>query len=113
MAKPTPKSVTEQPCTCGYLQRAADDPDSPIVYDPQLNEYDFEYPSPCGPRECGKASAYLMIYHCPFCGGVAPESKRGRLFAAIPRAEEGRLYGLLRGVKTLELFFDEQQRFPP
>ena len=71
MAKPTVKSVTDQSCTCGYLQRAADDPDSPIVYDPQLNEYDFEYPSPCGPREYGKASAYLMIYHCPFCGGAA------------------------------------------
>src|SRR5438552_3640751 len=39
MTKPTHASVTDQPCSCGFLQEAADDPDSPIVYDAQLNEF--------------------------------------------------------------------------
>src|SRR5205807_3785770 len=91
MTKPTHASVTKEPCTCGYLVRAADDPTSPIVYDARLNEYHFEYPSPCGDSECGQAKAFLMIYHCPFCGGAAPESKRRLLCAGIPPDEERKL----------------------
>ena len=102
MAKPTHTSVTEEPCTCGYLERAADDPTLPIVYDAQLNEYHFEYPSPCAEGECEQAKASLMIYHCPFCGGAVPASKRGLLFAVIPPQEERRLYKLLGDIKTLD-----------
>ena len=76
MAKPTHTSVTEEPCTCGYLERAADDPTLPIVYDAQLNEYHFKYPSPCAEGECEQAKASLMIYHCPFCGGITSECSR-------------------------------------
>ena len=102
MGKPTFASVTEELCTCGFLPEQADDPTSPIVYDPQLNEYHFEYPDPCGEGECGQAKASLMIYHCPFCGGAAPESKRDLLFAVIPPEEERRLSKLLGGLKTLD-----------
>src|SRR5437868_3163217 len=101
MAKPTDASVTEDRCSCGYLERAADDPTSPIVYDARLNEYHFEYLNPCAGGECGQAKASLMLYHCPFCGGTAPPSKRDLLFAVIPREEEHRLYKLLGGIKTL------------
>jgi hypothetical protein len=102
MEKPTFASVTKDPCTCGFLQEQADDPTSPIVYDAELNEYYFEYPSPCGDGECGREKATLMIYHCPFCGGAAPEPKRDLLFAVIPPGEERRLYKLLGGIKTLD-----------
>jgi len=102
MGKPTFASVTEEPCTCGFLPEQADDPTSPIVYDPQMNEYRFEYPNPCGEGECGQAKASLMIYHCPFCGGAAPAPARDLLFAVIPPEEEHRLYGLLSGIKTLD-----------
>lgn len=100
--KPTFASVTEDPCKCGYLERAADDPNSPFVFDPELNEYNFEYPSPCGDGGCEGAKASLVIYHCPFCGGAAPASKRELLFAVIPAEEQRRLYSLLEGIKTLE-----------
>jgi hypothetical protein len=102
MEKPTFASVTEERCQCVFLERSADDPTSPIVYDPEVNEYHFEYPSPCGGDACGLAKAYLMIYHCPFCGGAAPESKRDLLFAVIPPKEERRLYKRLDGIKTLD-----------
>jgi hypothetical protein len=102
MAKPTHVSVTQEPCACRYLERAADDPRSPITYDPELDEYNFEYPSPCADAACGAGKASLRIYHCPFCGGAAPPSKRGLLFAVVAPAEERRLYKLLGGIKTLD-----------
>jgi hypothetical protein len=102
MAKPTHASVTEEQCTCQYLARAADDPRSPIVYDPRLNEYNFEYPSPCGDGTCAAGKVLFRIYHCPFCGGAAPESKRRLLFAVILPEEESRLYKLLGSIKTLD-----------
>src|SRR5262249_39745658 len=85
-----------------YLEHAADDPTSPIVFDTELNEYHFEYIGSCGQDECGQGKSYLMIYHCPFCGGTAPESKRGSLFAVIQPEEERRLYKLLGGIKSLK-----------
>jgi hypothetical protein len=116
MVKPTFTSVTEEPCTCQYLEHEADDPRSPIVYDPKLNEYNFEYPSPCGDGSCDAGKASMRIYHCPFCGGAAPESKRGLLFAVIPPEEESRLYKLLGRVKTLDeavqAFGPPDQDFP-
>jgi len=102
MAKPTHASVTEEPCTCHYLEHAADDPRSPIVYDVELNEYHFEQPIPHGDesREVGKA--VWSIYHCPFCGGAAPKSRRESLFAVISPEEASRLYKLLGRLKTLD-----------
>ena len=91
MAKPTYASVTELPCTCGYLQNAADDPSNPIVFDSQTAEYQFSYDG-----------AMLVIYHCPFCGGAAPEAKRALLFQLIPDAEQERLSQLLHGIATID-----------
>jgi hypothetical protein len=92
MAKPTHASVTEEPCTCDYLQNAADDPGNPIVFDAQTAEYQFSYDD----------GAMLVIYHCPFCGGAAPESKRALLFEQIPEAEQERLGKLLHGITTID-----------
>ncbi|MFO0648775.1 MAG: hypothetical protein U0326_21215 [Polyangiales bacterium] len=102
MAKPTFASVTEQSCACHYLERAADDPQSPIVFDPKLNEYNFVYPDPSSDGTCEVGNASLRIYHCPFCGGAAPESKRHLLFAVISPEERQRLDRLLAGIKSVE-----------
>ena len=91
----THASVTDVACTCDYLQHAADDPRNPIVFDALTNEYHYTYQEPdaAGPST-------LNIYHCPFCGGAAPESKRRLLFSVIPSEEEQRLARLLAPVRT-------------
>src|SRR5262245_4848327 len=94
VTKPTFASVTEEPCECGYLSDAANDPDSPIAFDAELNEYNFQYPSPCGGGACEGDKALLRIYHCPFCGGAAPQSKRDLLFTVISAEEQRRLLRL-------------------
>jgi hypothetical protein len=91
--KPTHASVTDAPCKCGYLERASDEPMVPIVFDEQTNEYHIENVGDAGHR---------VIYHCPFCGGAAPPSKRGSLFATITQDENSRLIALATGFKTVK-----------
>ena len=94
--RPTFASVTDAPCKCGFLRRGADDPRLPIVFDKPTGEFHFQWrPSDAH----GYAS--LVLYHCPFCGGAAPRSKRALLFHVIPLNEEGRLNRLLEGVTTI------------
>ena len=97
----THASVTDILCTCCYLQRAADDPANPIIFDELTSEYQFTYQEPGL-----EGRSMLVIYHCPFCGGAAPESRRDLLFAAIPTEEEQRLARLLAPVQTLQQAFD-------
>ena len=78
MDKPNSQSVTADGCKCGYLERGANDPDSPIVFDAQVNEYHFHH------KFRGRESQ-LMIYHCPWCGGVASKSHRDSLFHKFDR----------------------------
>ena len=92
--KRTFASVTEEPCSCGSLSSQADDPDSPIIYDKKLHEYRIEYP--------GSRHGIIMIYHCPFCGGAAPESKRDNLFAVVSNSEVDRISKMLEKVKSLD-----------
>ena len=96
MPKPTFASVTDVQCTCGYLQRSSERPELPIVFDERTNEFHVVWPS-----ENEDHPNYLVVYHCPFCGGTAPESKRDTLFAAISDAEARRLNELLAAIKTV------------
>ncbi len=91
MTRPTYASVTGERCTCDYLQNAASDPDNPIRFEARTAEYQFTF---------GKAM--LVIYHCPFCGGAAPESQRSALFMPIPGEEKERLFDLLKPIKSLK-----------
>jgi hypothetical protein len=86
-------SVTQVPCSCGYLERAAQSGIVPIKFDKELNEYSFEDKS---------VNASVVIYHCPFCGGVASESKRGDLFAKVSPQEASRVGALIRHLNTIE-----------
>jgi len=97
MSNPTFSSITDELCSCGYLEGQATDPDSPIVFSPETNEYHFEYKAPNA-----EGKGMLVIYHCPFCGGAAPESTRDQLFAQITAEEENRLNECLEGIITIE-----------
>ena len=77
-------------CDCRWLERAAHDPDNPIEFDPDLNEYNLKTPK----------GHSLRIYHCPFCSGRAPESLRAQMFATIPSAETVRLHKLLQSIRS-------------
>ena len=100
--KSTFASVTDVPCTCGYLQEAADDPANPIVFDKDTHEFQFKYYVPHYDFGENCRGMMLVIYHCPFCAGAAPRSKRELLFARIPPDEEARLAGLLASVQTVD-----------
>ncbi len=102
LAKPTSMSVTSKPCRCHYLEQRADDPLSPIVYDPELCEYNFQHSGPHGVVEDGPQDVFIRIYHCPMCGGAAPKSKRELLFATISPQEERRLSKLIAPLKSLD-----------
>ncbi|MHB2020891.1 MAG: hypothetical protein ACYCW6_28475 [Candidatus Xenobia bacterium] len=99
MRKPTNLSVTGKPCICGYLERAADNDEIPIVFDARLNEYNYEYSIAAG--DCTHKGS-LRIYHCPFCGGAAPQSKRALMFTVVQPAEKRRLNKLLEKVHTIQ-----------
>jgi hypothetical protein len=89
--------VTDEPCRCGFLSNAADDPDLPIAFGPEVNEYHFQY------REKGsRGLSTINIYHCTFCGGAAPKSKRSQFFHAIPAREEARLAEIMAGLATVD-----------
>jgi hypothetical protein len=93
----THASVTETPCRCGYLLGQSGDPLSPIAFDPLTGEYHFRYRR----GSADEGDSLLIIYHCPFCGGAAPKSKRPLLFATIPAKEQQRLAKLLEPIRTL------------
>lgn len=111
MSKPTHSSVTEKLCECRYLEDAANDPDLPIQFEETAGEFQFQYEEqrPSCFQYLSRAiwghsvpAAMLVIYHCPFCGGAAPKSKRHLLFATISRDEESRLSKLLKSIKTID-----------
>lgn len=96
-SRPTSASVTDAVCKCGYLQRAADDPDVPVVFDERVGEYHFAYFEPGS-----NTPATLIIYHCPYCGGAAPESKRHLLFHVVSSEEKHRLADLIAPINSVE-----------
>jgi hypothetical protein len=83
-------------CKCGFLERQANHPDSPIRFDSKLNEYHFIH------RTSTSEEAMMMIYHCPFCGGRTPKSRRDDLFRRITLAEQHRLSELTRTLRTIQ-----------
>jgi hypothetical protein len=100
--KPTSISVTAVPCKCNWLAQAADEPDNPVVFDKEMNEYHLAHQRPRGSNGAGGGRyGYSMIYHCPFCGGAAPKSKRETFFANITDAERARLTELTAGIRTV------------
>jgi hypothetical protein len=79
-------------CDCGSLERYSKEPSIPIEFDARLNEYHIR----------GAAGEEIMIYHCPFCGGRTPNSRRDELFMHITLSEMERLRALTQDLKTLD-----------
>ncbi len=88
----TPHSVTSEPCRCGYLAERADDPSAPIVFDRRMNEYNI----------VGQGGSEFISHHCPWCGGLAPMSKRRNYFATVTEHELQRLRDLTEDLASLE-----------
>lgn len=84
-------SVTTKPCKCGFLERFAKDPNKPINFDKETNEYFISY----------HKGGSLIIRHCFICGGKAPASLRSSLFVIIPEREKERLHELTKDIDTL------------
>ena len=91
--KPHPQSVTAKPCVCGYLESTAAEPNGLILFDDRMGEYQLRRPDGTGAGP---------IYHCLFCGGAAPKSKRATLFARVTWAETSRLKRLTRGISSVQ-----------
>jgi hypothetical protein len=89
--KPTFASVTTKPCKCRWAEDVTAEPDNAVVFDTETNEYQFRTPK----------GGSLTIYHCPFCGGVMPRSRRADLFAYITEAERQRLAKVTYKLKSV------------
>lgn len=78
-------------CHCRSLERSANDPNCPIEFDEELNEYQI----------VANDHRWLIRY-CPFCGNLTPPSKRGSLFAKMTPDEFARIRNLVAGLRTVE-----------
>jgi len=90
--KPTFASVTTKPCACNWPRDVSREPENSVRFDDSTGEYEFVTPS----------GGKLNIYHCPFCGGAMPRSRRAELFAYITEAELQRLDELTRAVGSVD-----------
>jgi hypothetical protein len=89
--KPTFASVTTKPCKCRWAEDVTAEPDNAVAFDNKANEYQF----------LTRKGGSLTIYHCPFCGGVMPSSRRAEPFAYITEVERQRLAALTSGLKSV------------
>ena len=78
-------------CDCGVLEKASKEPEHPIRWDEEMNEYYIAVGN----------SGHMMIYYCPFCGGRTPESRRSSPFAHVSEEEAFRIYQLFGGLRTV------------
>jgi hypothetical protein len=86
------------PCGCRWFDEAAKNPDIPVVFDSRMNEFHLTHNNDRG---------YSLFYHCPFCGGRAPESLRKTFFTDVTHEESVRLHNLTKHIKTESEFLDE------
>jgi hypothetical protein len=85
-----PNSSAQQ-CDCRWLEHASLDPAVPVKFDADLSEYYLV-----------RAGGRMAIYHCPFCGGRAPRSRRESKFHQISGQERQRLLLMVGRLKSLD-----------
>jgi hypothetical protein len=83
-------------CGCNWFPDAAKDDSSPVVFDELMNEYHLKH---------NNDSGYSLFYHCPFCGGKAPETLRGSFWTEVSSEESHRLEQLTKNIKTPKELF--------
>ena len=74
-------------CTCGSIPAWAADPELPVTYNEQLNEY--EMPG-------------YFFYFCVVCGGRMPESKRDAFFTKPTGTDDANFRSRTEKLKSLE-----------
>lgn len=82
--------ATEPKCRCGCLEKWASDPNLPIEFDAEMNEYNLIRGNSC-----------RMIYFCPVCGGRTPKSRRAQFFTEPSRADMHQICSRLSGAQTV------------
>jgi hypothetical protein len=78
-------------CECSVIAHMAAEPNLPITYDVKMHEWHI----------VGADGAKTIIYHCFFCGGRMPRSRREDFFHTVSDAESRRLFDLTRPLKTV------------
>jgi hypothetical protein len=96
--------MTAPACKCGWLDRAPDEPDSPLVFNKVLGEFHLLYRA----EQASGRVRRIRLNYCPVCGERAPESYRDTLFTPRCDAEMERIEQLADGLRTLE---DVRARF--
>ena len=91
-SKPTFASVTTKPCKCRWPQDVSAEPENGVQFDSDTKEYQL----------LTRSGGTLTLYHCPFCGGAMPRSKRSEAFAHITEAELQRLAQLTAGLTSVD-----------
>jgi hypothetical protein len=91
-SKRTFASVTTKPCKCRWPQDVSAEPENGVEFDSRTNEYQL----------LTRSGGTLILYHCPFCGGAMPRSRRAELFAYITEAERQRLGALTSGLASVD-----------
>ncbi|QIF04991.1 hypothetical protein [Roseimicrobium sp. ORNL1] len=84
-------SLFQRFCKCHWLENAAKDPEVPITFDGQMNEFHLQ---------CSNGQGTMPLYHCPFCGRRAPKSLRATFFANVTTEESARLFLLTERIFT-------------
>lgn len=82
-------------CECRWFERAAKDPEVPVVFDEMMHEYNL----------INHRGGFLRLYHCPFCGGKAPKSLRASYWTVVSTEESRRLHQLTKDIRTPEELF--------
>jgi len=83
-------------CGCKWFELSAKDDSIPVVFDELMNEYHLKHVNGRG---------YSLFYHCPFCGGKAPDSLRGTYWTEVSHEESRRLQLLTNHIKTPDELF--------
>ena len=78
---------TEEPCDCGTISMMLNDPDSGLT----LSEDNTFW-----------LSGTWCVYHCPFCGGLLPDSSKPIWHPRRTDDEKSRLEKLTEGIATAE-----------
>jgi hypothetical protein len=82
-------------CDCGGLELAASDPQIPVEFESETNEYAIV-------ARTDTHTSRTTIRYCFHCGGAAPPSRRHELFERVDQREAARISSLFIGIETLE-----------
>lgn len=76
-------------CRCGWLKRAAADPEVPVCYDTQENRYVIQ-------RTTAEWQGIVILNYCPSCGDASPAVTRNNDVDDVLAREMDRLRDMVR-----------------